>query len=247
MGPRYIDSYPSAIATLATLLRDARLPAPRPKAIITSSETLLGSQRLLVEDVFSTRCFDQYGCTEQAMYVSQCEHGTYHIHPEYGIVEVLRPDGVPASSGEIGEVICTTFSNDALPLFRYRTGDAAVVGGRSCPCARAFPSLLEIVGRMDDMIVTPDGRKIGRLDPVFKGRQSVFEAQIVQQSSNRVLVRLVPTEGYTDEDGAAIVHELRARLGPTMDVALVRVPMIERTASGKFKSVVNEYRSRSTS
>jgi phenylacetate-CoA ligase len=240
-APDYIDSYPSSVATLASLLEEARLPAPRPRAVITSAETLTVGQRELIERVFG-RCFDQYGCTEQSVFVSQCEYGTHHVHPEYGIVEILRPSGDPARPGEIGEIVCTSFTNDAFPLLRYRVGDLAVVGEPGCPCRREFPVLQEIVGRMDDVLTTPDGRAIGRLDPVFKGRRTIREAQIVQLSSSRVAVRIVPGPDYTDEDGVSVVQEMEARLGKEMEIFVERVDSIERTTGGKFRAVVNQSR-----
>lgn len=240
-APDYIDSYPSSVATLASLLEEARLPAPRPRAVITSSETLTVPQRELVERVFG-RCFDQFGCTEQSGFASQCEYGAYHVHPEYGIMEILRPSGDPARPGETGEIVCTSFTNDAFPLLRYRVGDLAVVGEPGCPCRRAFPVLQEIVGRIDDALFTPDGRTIGRLDPVFKGRRTIREAQIVQLSSARVVVRIVPGSDYTDEDGVSVVQELKARLGRDMDISVDRVAAIERTTGGKFRAVVNQSR-----
>jgi len=240
-APDYIDSYPSSVATLASLLEEASLPAPRPRAVITSAETLTVSQRELIERVFG-RCFDQYGCTEQSVFVSQCEYGTYHVHPEYGIVEILRPSGDPARPGEIGEIVCTSFTNDAFPLLRYRVGDLAVVGEPGCPCRREFPVLQEIVGRMDDVLTTPDGRAIGRLDPVFKGRRAIREAQIVQLSSSRVVVRIVPGPDYTDEDGVSVVQEMAGRLGKEMEIFVERVDSIERTTGGKFRAVVNQSR-----
>jgi phenylacetate-CoA ligase len=240
-NPDYIDSYPSSVALLAALLREAGLPAPRPKAIITSAETLTAPQRELIEEVFGTRCFDQYGCTEQSMFASQCERGTYHLHAEYGIVEILR-DGEPARPGEAGEVVCTSFTNDAFPLLRYRVGDVAVLRGDPCACGRAFPALDQILGRLDDVLVTPDGRQIGRLDPVFKGRRTIREAQIVQESIAGVTVRIVPGPDYSDDDGMVVVKELQARLGPDMRIVVERVADIERTSRGKFRAVVNRCR-----
>lgn len=237
--PDYIDSYPSAVATLASLLRAGGLPAPRPRAVVTSSETLLEGQRDLVHEVFGARCFDQYGCTEQAAFVSQCEHGSYHVHPEYGIVEVLDDEGSPVPPGASGELVCTSFTNDALPLLRYRTGDFATLGEPGCACGRAFPVLLRIEGRRDDVLVTPDGRRVGRLDPVFKGRRTLVEAQIVQESAVDVVVRVVPDVGYSDADGEAVARELVSRLSPQMRIRVERVPGIERGASGKFRAVVN--------
>jgi phenylacetate-CoA ligase len=240
-APDYVDSYPSAVSTLAALLRSQRLPAPKLRAVVTSSETLLASQREAIAEVFGAPCFDQYGCTEQSAYVSQCEAGTYHVHPEYGIVEIVDAAGDPVAPGESGELLCTSFTNDAFPLLRYGMGDVATLGEPGCACGRAFPVVLGIEGRMDDLLVTPDGRRIGRLDPVFKGRRTIAEAQIVQESALDVRVCLVPGEGYVDDDGASVVRELQARLSPEMRIRVERVAAIERTRSGKLRPVVNRY------
>jgi phenylacetate-coenzyme A ligase PaaK-like adenylate-forming protein len=241
-APDYIDSYPSSVALLASLLSEARLRAPRPKAIITSAETLTTRQRELIEEVFGARCYDQYGCTEQSVFASQCEHATYHVHPEYGIVEILRENGDPAQPGETGEIVCTSFTNDAFPLLRYRLGDVAVLGEGRCPCGREFPTLDRILGRLDDVLVTPDGRRVGRLDPAFKGRRTIREAQVVQESEAKVTVRIVPGSDYRDEDGLAVVKELEARLGSEMEIVVERVPSIKRTGRGKLRAVVNRSR-----
>jgi phenylacetate-CoA ligase len=238
-APEYIDSYPSSVATLASLFEAAGLPAPRPRAVITSSETLTAAQRELIERVFG-RCFDQYGCTEQSVFISQCEYGTYHVHPEYGILELLRPNGDPAAPGEVGEIVCTSFTNDAFPLLRYRVGDLAVPGEPGCACGRAFPVLREIVGRSDDVLITPDGRAIGRLDPVFKGRRTIHEAQIVQVSRTRIVVKIVAGPDYTDDDGTSVTGEIAARVGPDMIVTVELVQSIPRTSAGKFRAVVNQ-------
>jgi phenylacetate-CoA ligase len=237
-APDYIDSYPSSIALMAALFRDAGLPAPRVKAVVTSAETVTQPQRALIEEMFGARCFDQYGCTEQSVFASQCERGTYHLHPEYGIVEVLR-DGEPARPGEPGEIVCTSFTNDAFPLLRYRLGDVVALGEGGCPCGRHFQVVDRILGRLDDVLVTPDGRRVGRLDPVFKGRRTIREAQVVQETESLVRVRIVPGPDYAVEDGLAVVRELEARLGPAMQIVVEQVNQIERTAGGKFRAVVN--------
>jgi hypothetical protein len=80
---------------------------------------------------------------------------------------------------------------------------------------------------------------VGRLDPVFKGRRTIREAQIVQESPHELVVRLVPGPGYQDADGQAVAEELAARLGREMRIAIERVASIERSASGKFRAVIS--------
>jgi phenylacetate-CoA ligase len=99
--------------------------------------------------------------------------------------------------------------------------------------------LERIEGRTDDVLVTPDGRWIGRLDPIFKGVSSLYETRIVQDRTDHVRIELVPLESFTLHDQETLVHELRQRLGPAMQIDVVRVTRIPRTAAGKFPAVVN--------
>jgi phenylacetate-CoA ligase len=92
---------------------------------------------------------------------------------------------------------------------------------------------------VDDVLTTPDGRLVGRLDPVFKGRRAIREAQIVQEVSHLVTVKIVRGAGYEAEDGLSVEKELRARLGPEMEIRIELVESIPRTSSGKFLAVVN--------
>lgn len=238
--PRFIDAYPSAVYTLAQYLAERpKLPRIRPKAIVTSSETLLEHQRMLIEQVFGCPVYDQYGSAELAACITQCEHGSYHVNPEYGIVEILRENGQPAAPGEAGELICTGFLNYAMPMIRYRIGDSAVASDRNCACGRAWPVVESLLGRVDDVIVTPDGRRIGRLDPLFKGLTGIKEAQIVQVAPTRLEVNIVRDSAYDPSVGVRLVEALTLRVGRDMQIELCFLGRIPRTASGKFRSVVS--------
>ncbi|HEV8411812.1 MAG TPA: hypothetical protein VGQ30_15010, partial [Gemmatimonadaceae bacterium] len=237
-NPEVIDSYPSSIEGIARYVRERCITSIRPTAIITSSETLRPNVRRTIEDAFGCRVYDHYGAAEMAAFVTQCSHGAYHCNSDYGIVEVIR-DGRPAAPGEMGEIVATGFINPVMPFVRYATGDFAVRGASSCRCGRGFPILARIVGRMDDVLVTPEGRMVGRLDPVFKAVSSITETRIVQDEVDHVRAEWVGDRMLTDGEAASLRAELRSRLGPSMRIDLVRVPRIARTAGGKFRSVVN--------
>ena len=91
---------------------------------------------------------------------------------------------------------------------------------------------------MDDVVITPDGRHIGRLDPVFKADLPIREAQIVQETHHRLWVLYVPTADYGEADGAALIQRIRDRVGE-MEVVLQPVDEVPRTANGKFRAVVS--------
>jgi phenylacetate-CoA ligase len=244
-APVFIDSYPSAIFALAQHCQAHAIPCrARPRAIVTSSETLLEHQRRTIERVFGCRVYDQYGSAEMVVFASECERGTLHLHPEYGITEVLS-HGKDAEVGEPGELICTGFQNWAMPLIRYEIGDTAIRSDAPCPCGRQFPSLETVIGRLDDTIVTPDGRQVGRLDPIFKGVTGIQETQIVQERVDHLIVRMVRGPGFEEKMARTVIEELRKRVGEGVTIELVYLDQIERSATGKFRAVVSRVAKRS--
>jgi phenylacetate-CoA ligase len=237
--PALIDSYPSSIEPIARRLLAVGSSDIRPRAIVTSSETLFPPTRELIQNAFGCPVFDYYGGGEMAAFISQCESGSYHVNPEFGIVEILR-DGEPVRPGETGEIVATGFINQVMPLIRYATGDLAVAGDGPCPCGRAFPVIQRIEGRADDVVITPEGRRIGRLDPIFKSAVSITEARVVQDANDHIRLEVVPDQGYSAAGEAVLIDELQRRLGPTMRVDVVQVAAIPRERSGKLRMVVRE-------
>lgn len=235
-GPELIDSYPSSVRPIARRIIETGDERVRPGAVITSSETLDRPTRELLELAFSCPVFDHYGAAEMAAFITQCEAGRYHPNPEFGIVELLE-DGRPAPKGEI---VATGFINPAMPLVRYATGDRAAWGHEECPCGRAFPVIERIEGRMDDVIITPEGRLIGRLDPIFKSGGGIVETRVVQDAPDHLRVEVVPGPTYREEDGAILLAELARRVGSSMRLDLVTVPELPRTRGGKLRTVVRE-------
>lgn len=237
-APDLIDSYPSSIEPIARYVLERGIRTIRPRAIITSSETLTPQVRSLIAEAFNAPVFDHYGGAEMAAFITQCERGSYHPNPEFGIVEILRGD-TPAGPGETGEIVATGFINPVMPLVRYRTGDLAVQSGGACSCGRAFPMLERIIGRLDDVVITPDGRRVGRLDPIFKGVSSLYEARVVQDAEDHVLIEVVVPNGLPEVERRELINQIGLRLGPTMRVDVERVEAIPRTRAGKLRMVEN--------
>jgi phenylacetate-CoA ligase len=113
---------------------------------------------------------------------------------------------------------------------------------KKCPCGRNFPVIEQIIGRTDDILITRDGRQIGRLDPVFKGLKSIKEAQIVQEDHDNIILRIIPGKDYQDNDGQIVVSELKKRLGSNVVIKVRIETLIERTSAGKFRSVISKVR-----
>lgn len=240
--PDFIDSYPSSIHILANYIRERNLPRFKVKAVITSSETLLEYERKTIEEVFGCKVFDLYGNAEQAAFICQCEAGSYHANSEYGIVEFINPlTKMDAKPGEPAELICTGFTNRAMPFIRYKIGDVGILSNKLCPCGRELPVVETILGRLDDLIVTKDGTKIGRLDPVFKGvGETIIESQIAQTDYDHLVLRIVRGKNYSELDGLKIKEEIHKRTKYQFKIAIEYLDSIPRGKNGKFQAVVSQ-------
>jgi phenylacetate-CoA ligase len=238
--PAFLDGYPSALLVCARrLLQTGR--RLRVVACFPTAETLSAEDRAVLEAGFGTRVYNQYGSAEGATLVTECPAGSLHVNPEVGTLEVLRDDGTEASPGEVGWVVLTTLLNHAMPLLRYRIGDmaAAAPPGR-CACGRQMPVVGEIAGRQDDVVVTRDGRRIGMLSfNVFKWTTGIAASQIVQETVDHFVLKLVPGEGYDSRQAEVAVAALRERVGADVRVDVQVVDDLPRGANGKFRAVVS--------
>ncbi|MBA2882997.1 phenylacetate-CoA ligase [Desulfosalsimonas propionicica] len=237
--PHYIDAYPSSIFFIADYAaRNCIDLTGITSNIVTSAETLFDEQRAVIESVFDAHVFDQYGAAEMCVSIGQCQSGNYHVYSDYGFLEFLREDGSDALPGEEAELVCTGYINEVMPLIRYRIGDKGVLSTKNCNCGSPFPVLEKLVGRIDDMILTPEGKRIGRLSPVLKGFP-VREAQYIQESIDKLEVWIVKDELYNKRTEADVLKELRKRLGNSMEIQIKYVSAIPRGKGGKLRSVIS--------
>jgi phenylacetate-CoA ligase len=94
-----------------------------------------------------------------------------------------------------------------------------------------------VEGRVDDLFYTKDGRRIGRLDPIFKGDLPLREAQIIQEALDCVRVRYVPGAGFSKYHEKLIIERVRSRIGP-VNVTMELLDEVPREANGKFRAVI---------
>lgn len=236
---QWMTGYAVSFYLLAKFILEARLKVPPIKAVITTSEKLTKEMRLVMEEAYHCRIYEEYSTVENALFASECEHGRLHVSPDVGIVEILHPDGSPCEVGEIGEVVTTCLIRSYQPFIRYRLGDLAAWDPKPCPCQRSMPVLKEVVGRIEDVLIGPDGRQMVRFHGIFTNQPNICEGQIVQLAFDKILVKVVPTRDFSEVDVDEVVRRVQQRMGASVNVGVQTVNEIPRTKNGKFKAVVS--------
>ncbi len=253
-GVRWLTGYAVSLYLLAKAMRDRGIAPPPLRAVVTTSEKLTAPMRAVMIDAYGCPVFEEYSTVENAIFASECEQGSLHVSPDAGILEILRPDGTPCEPGEPGEVVATGVLRDHQPLVRFRLGDVASWGASPCSCGRALPVLKEVAGRVEDVVIGPDGRQMVRFHGVFVDLPAVEEGQVIQESLEQIRVRVVPnqTPAATDSGSTAERHRfgahtvteieerIRQRLGHGVTVEVETVDRIPRTAAGKFQAVISK-------
>lgn len=244
-APEEVVCYPSGITVVADYMNRHGLRLSSVRAIFAMAETLHDWQREIIEPAFGAHVVNLYGLAENVAWFMECAERRIHIRPDYGYTELLKLDDSEPSEGlegEVREIVATGFNNLAMPLIRYRTRDQVVItaaDSRRCSCPLPFPTVSKVIGRLDDNLVTPDGRVQTRLDGIFKFVPGIRESQLEQVKLDRLIVRVVPREDY----GPAALEEVQKRIrrifGAEMGIEILVVDELPRTRAGKVRYQVN--------
>lgn len=122
---------------------------------IFGAEPWTNAMRSEVEEAFDMHAVDIYGLSEiigpgVAQECVETKDGL-HLWEDHFYPEIINPEtGEVLPDGEIGELVLTTLSKEAMPIIRYRTRDLT----RLLPgTARSMRRIEKITGRSDDMII----------------------------------------------------------------------------------------------
>jgi len=242
-GARHLVGYTSAVYLLAS--HAERVGAQMELcAVFPTAEPLLDGWSATIARAFRARVLPYYGCGEIQSLGYSCpaaEAPVYHSCDEHAVLEVETPGG-PRLSGE-GPFLVTDLDNHALPMIRYRNGDAGALASPGCACGRSLARITRIDGRVNDVLFRTSGEAVsGAIGPhAFKMVEGVEQFQIVQRRPGQVLVRVVRLPGYvaaTEE--AKIDRAFRQHLGRDAEIEIRYVDAIPKTAAGKARFIINE-------
>ena len=243
-SPVLMDGYAEALNFLANYLKSTGTIAVRPRALMSSAQTLPPTSRKLIEEAFGCKVFDKYGSREFSGIAYECEaHEGHHVVAEGYIVEILR-DGKPALPGEIGEVVITDLNNTCMPFLRYRIGDLAEAMDpeAACSCGRGATRIGAIQGRVQSIIQGTDGRYLpGTFFAHFlKEYDYAFKRfQVIQDERDAMTFRVVKGGRFSPSVLDEVLATFRQFLGERMRIDVEFVDEIALIRTGKHLASVS--------
>lgn len=157
-GATALACTPSYALYLAEALAESgKLDKIQLKAAILGAEPWTDEMRLQLENKLHINAFDIYGLSEvmgPGVAADCIHHKGLHVYEDHFVPEIIDPATLkPLAAGETGELVFTTLSKEALPLFRYRTKDLTSLCYDKCECGRTLARISRFRGRSDDMLV----------------------------------------------------------------------------------------------
>lgn len=209
------------------------------KAIITDSEGVSTSEKKEIETAFNCSVYQTYGISETGMVAVQCEKNHYHTFAERCLVEIIDGDGNNIIDGKLGEIVITDLKSYNSPFIRYRTGDLGSLGNEDCGCGWHSPYLKELSGRIDDYIITKDGRKLsgGGLTHISKPAKGIIGMQLLQSTPGELMIKVLPGENFEPKSMDDVITLAKDYLGD-MDLDWSVVDKLQKTTSGKTKYII---------
>ncbi|MEF9916420.1 MAG: phenylacetate--CoA ligase [Lachnospiraceae bacterium] len=255
-GATMLCCTPSYALYLAEALEEAgKLDKIKLKACVLGAEPWTENMRRELEDKLHVHAHDIYGLSEVMGpgVAGDCiYHSGLHVFEDHFLPEIINPETLePCKEGEVGELVFTTLTKEALPLFRYRTKDLTSIDYSPCKCGRTQARISRFKGRSDDMLIIrgvnvfPSQVESALLE---MGEVAPHYMLIVDRKDNldtlEVMVE-VEDRFFSDEMKELdrltkkIAHTLKQALGLAVKVKLVEPKTIERS-EGKAKHVIDK-------
>lgn len=245
INPIFYSGYPSILSEISRLALSKGLvlkEQSKPKVVFSGAENIFDHQKATIEQWTGANITDQYGSAEGCCNFSKCEYGYYHEDYEFCHLELDNIQNLSDKSTK-GNLIATAFYNSSMPLIKYNMGDLAIFSPSDfqCPCGRNSRVIFSVEGRKDDYIVTPDGRHVMRVDYLFKDTFEVLEAQVIQEKNDEIIIKAVPISyDLIKNFEEKVIQHFREYISLDMKLRFDYVDHIEKSASGKFKAILNK-------
>jgi phenylacetate-CoA ligase len=252
-GPRIIMVTPSYFLSLLDEMERLGInPAETSLQVgIFGAEPWTEKMRQEIEGRTGMDAVDIYGLSEVmgpgvAQEAAETKDGLHlwedHFYPE--IIDPITEEVLP--DGEVGELVLTSLTKQAMPVIRYRTRDLTrLLPGTAVPSMRRIE---KVTGRSDDMMIIRGVNVFPTQIEEFvlaDPRLAPYFQCVLRQPGRMVelTVLVEPHEAVSARDAEEISkrlqHEIKTHIGTTCKVEVREPGSIERSI-GKARRIVDE-------
>ena len=243
LRPNVIAATPSYLVRLIELYNATYGEEFPPKIALVGAEPWSELTKNWIEKHSKTAALNIYGLSE-IIGPGVAQNGVYHegsvVWEDLFYPEIVDPNtGQTIPEGSWGELVLTSFTREATPLVRYRTGDIT----RLLPPVEGLPfrRIDRIRGRTDDMIKVKGVKLfVSDIESVlgsFSGKISpYFEVEINQNTQDPVTLVFEVKSPET----LSIQHLqnlIKSRFGVTLPIRVVPLNTLPRAEQGKAQKI----------
>ncbi len=224
------------------------------RAGFLGAEPMSEAMRREIEARLGVTVYEQFGLSEiiGPGVAATCSHlEGLHVWEDHFIPEIIDPEsGARLPEGEIGELVLTAPTKEALPLLRYRTRDRCRLLHELCPCGRTAVRIEKILGRTDDMLIVRGVNvfpsQIEHAIVGIAGLAPHYQIVLCTRSDRQdeIRVRIEMTDDCPAEAAARTTLEMRTRevlhssLGLSVVIELIAAGTLPRS-EGKAVRVID--------
>lgn len=172
-----------------------------------------------------------------------------HISEDHFIAEIIDPKtGEVLPEGEVGELVITALTKEALPVLRYRTKDMTSLDYKKCECGRTTVRMAKIKGRSDDMLIIRGVNVFpSQIENILEGIEEIgphYEIIVTKKGHmDQLTINIELADGkflesYSclEQISKKVDHKLKTVLGLSSKINIVQPRTLERF-EGKAKRV----------
>ncbi|MCS4054639.1 hypothetical protein [Salinibacter ruber] len=238
--PDYLLGYSKALDQFARVNaeRKAEFQTLDLKAAIATAESFpQPNSPQVIEDVFGAPVAMEYGAVETGPMAYQRPDGDFQIFWRHYKIEGEKTNLLDGAY----EIYITSLYPRCFPLVRYRIGDMVPENPNAAAFDQTLPS---IIGRSNDYITLPNGRRIHSVALIHAVQEveGIQALQIHQKSEDDITVYYQSSgEGSLADPKIDAMREGLSRLDLSLKkVGIQSVSSLEQTPAGKQKRVVRE-------
>jgi phenylacetate-CoA ligase len=245
-GARVLCATPSYALSIAEVAEREGIDMRKSslKIGIFGAEPWSEQMRAELDERLGIKAVDVYGLSEimGPGVAAECEERAgLHGWEDHFLFEIVDPETLkPVPFGQMGEMVITTLTKEALPMIRYRTRDITRLSAEKCACGRTHARILRVTGRNDDMLIIRGVNVYpSQIESVMVGRHGVSpHYQLVVQREGAMDTLTVEVEAEpgmaTSQDAYDTIakdvqHHIKTMVGVTCRVIVMSPGEIPRS------------------